>query len=84
MVLAQQLVLGLMIGGLYGLAATGLSWWLGLALAPTIGAQLLGVSPAAALLAAAGAAAAAAVSALVLERELPSATRLTPRPAVPS
>jgi MFS family permease len=64
-------------------AATGLSWWLGLALAPTLGAQLLGVSPPSALLAAAGLALAAALSAPTLEREPPSATRLTPRPAGP-
>ena len=36
------------------MATIGLSWWLGLALAPTLGAQLLSVSPPAALLAAAG------------------------------
>jgi hypothetical protein len=35
-------------------AAMELSRWLGLALAPTLGAQLLGVSPPSALLAAAG------------------------------
>jgi MFS family permease len=63
------------------MAAMGLSWWLGLALAPTVGAQLLSVSPPAAMLAAAGVALAAGVSALSLERDLPSATRLTPRPA---
>ena len=58
----------------------GLSWWLGLALAPTLGTQLLSVSPPAALLAAAGVALAAALSALALERDLPAAVRLTPRP----
>ena len=42
------------------MAAIGLSWWLGLALAPTLGTQLLSVSPPAALLAAAGVALAAA------------------------
>jgi len=62
------------------LAATGLSWWLGLALAPTLGAPLLGVSPPAALLAAAAVALAAGASALRLERELPEAVRLTPQP----
>jgi MFS family permease len=65
------------------MAATGLSWWLGLALAPTVGVQLLSVSPPAALLASAGVALAAGVSALALERELPAAIRLTPRPAGP-
>jgi MFS family permease len=63
------------------MAATGLSWWLGLALAPTLGAQLLSVSPTAALLASAGVALAAAASALALEQALPPAIRLTPRPA---
>jgi MFS family permease len=63
------------------MATIGLSWWLGLALAPTLGTQLLSVSPPAALLAAAGAALAAGLSALALERDLPAAIRLTPRPA---
>ncbi len=62
------------------MATIGLSWWLGLALAPTLGAQLLSVSPPAALLASAGVALAAGISALALDRELPAATRLTPRP----
>lgn len=62
------------------MAATGLSWWLGLALAPTLAAQLLSVSPAAAMLTSAAVALAAAVSALMLERDLPAAIRLTPRP----
>jgi MFS family permease len=65
------------------MAAMGLSWWLGLALAPTLGTQLLSVSPPAALLAAAGVALAAGGSALALERALPSAIRRTPRPAGP-
>ena len=63
------------------MAAIGLSWWLGLALAPTLGTQLLGVSPRATMLAAAGVALAAGLSALALERDLPAAIRLTPRPA---
>ena len=63
------------------MATIGLSWWLGLALAPTLGTQMLSVSPPAAMLAAAAVAAAAAVSALALERELPAETRLTPLPA---
>ena len=62
------------------MAAIGLSWWLGLALAPTLGTQLLSVSPPATMLAAAGVALAAGVSALALERDLPAAIRLTPRP----
>src|SRR4029450_1859582 len=36
------------------LAAIGLSWWLGLAVAPTLGAQALPVPPAGTFLAAAG------------------------------
>jgi MFS family permease len=63
------------------MAVTGLSWWLGLALAPTLAAQLLSVSPAAALVAAGGVAGVAAVGALALERELPLAIRRTPLPA---
>jgi MFS family permease len=62
------------------MAATGLSWWLGLALAPTLGTQVLSVSPPAALLASAGVAVLAGLSALALERDLPPAIRLTPRP----
>jgi MFS family permease len=65
------------------MAAMGLSWWLGLALAPTLGMWLLSVSPPTALLAAAGVAFAAALAALALERELPPAARLTPRPGSP-
>jgi apolipoprotein N-acyltransferase len=65
------------------MATTGLSWWLGLALATTFGTQLLSVSPPAALLAAAGVALAAGLSALALERELPASIRLTPSPGGP-
>lgn len=63
------------------MAATGLSWWLGLALAPTLGTQLLSVSPPATMLVAAAVALGAACSALALERHVPEAARLTPRPA---
>jgi len=63
------------------MATVGLSWWLGLALAPTLGAQLLEVSPAAAMLGSAALAFAAGGSALALEKELPAAIRLTPVPA---
>jgi MFS family permease len=66
------------------MAATGLSWWLGLALAPTLGTQLLSVSPPVTLLAAAGVAVAAGASALALERALPPAIRRTPRPGSPA
>jgi MFS family permease len=65
------------------MATIGLSWWVGLALAPTLGAQALSVSPSGALLASAGVALVAAFSALRLERDLPSAIRLTPQPAAP-
>jgi MFS family permease len=62
------------------LATVGLSWWLGLALAPTLGTQLLALSPTLALLAAGAVALAAAASARGLGRDLPPATRTTPRP----
>jgi MFS family permease len=79
----MPLVADLAPDGLRGryMAAIGLSWWLGLALAPTLGAQLLGAAPTAALLAPAAIAVAAGASALALERRLPPAVRLTPRPA---
>jgi MFS family permease len=78
----MPLVAELAPAGLRGryMASMGLSWWVGLALAPTLGMQLLSVSPTAAFLAAAAAAIAAAASALTLERRLPDASRLTPRP----
>jgi MFS family permease len=66
------------------MAATGLSWWLGLALAPTLGTQLLSASPPATMLASAAVALAAGLSAVALERDLPVAIRLTPRPGQPS
>jgi MFS family permease len=62
------------------MAAIGLSWWLGLGLAPTAGARVLGVSSSAAMLASAGVALAAALSLAALERDLPPNVRLTPRP----
>jgi hypothetical protein len=62
------------------MATIGLSGWLGLALAPTLGAQLLSASPPAAMVASAGVALAAGLSALALERDLPADIRLTPRP----
>jgi MFS family permease len=60
------------------MASSGLCWWIGLAIAPTLGAQLLSRSPAAMFLASAAVTAAAVVSSLTLERRLPAATRLTP------
>lgn len=62
------------------MASMGFSWWIGLAIAPSLGAQFLSVSPAATFLAAATLAVAIAASALALERKLPAASRLTPRP----
>ena len=62
------------------LAAIGFSWWIGLAIAPTLGTQLLSRSPTATFLTAAAVAVAAAVSALALERRLPEDSRRTPRP----
>ena len=62
------------------MAAMSLSWWIGLALAPTVGTRLLAVSPAAALLPAAGLALAASVAALALGQHLPAAISRTPRP----
>jgi MFS family permease len=62
------------------MAVISLSWWLGLALAPTVGAQLLSISPEAAMLGSAVVALAAGLSALALERELPAGIRLTPQP----
>jgi len=76
------LVADLAPAGLRGryMAAMGLAWWAGLAIAPTLGAPLLGRAPAALFGVAAAAAAAAGVSALTLERKLPDASRLTPAP----
>jgi MFS family permease len=62
------------------MAVTGLSWWLGLALAPTLAAQLLSVSPTATMLVCAAVAGIAAFASLALERRLPDDVRLTPRP----
>jgi MFS family permease len=60
------------------MASMGFSWWIGLAIAPTLGAQLLNRSPTATFLAAAAVATAAATSSLTLDRRLPDASRLTP------
>src|SRR6516165_4254899 len=62
------------------MATMSLSWWIGLALAPTAGTRLLAVSPAAALLPAVGLALAASGAALALGRYLPAAISRTPRP----
>jgi MFS family permease len=60
------------------MASTGLSWWVGLAIAPTLGAPLLSLSPAVVFLTAAVVASLAGASALTLEQRLPHASRLTP------
>jgi MFS family permease len=62
------------------MATLGLSWWLGLGLAPALGTPLLGVSATGTMLLAAAVALAAAGSARALDRELPAAIRLTPVP----
>jgi MFS family permease len=62
------------------MASIGLSWWVGLALAPTLGTQVLSLSPMAAFLGAAAVATVAAISALALEQRVPEDSRLTPRP----
>jgi MFS family permease len=59
------------------MAVSGLTFWLGLAVAPTLGTALLAMSPPAALFVPAGVAAVAAASALALERRLPLAVRVT-------
>ena len=62
------------------MAAIGLSWWLGLALAPTVGVPLLAASASLALLAAAALCVAAIISLVALESRLPLGLRLIPRP----
>jgi MFS family permease len=78
----MPLVAELAPAGLRGryMASMGFSWWIGLTIAPTLGAALLSVSPTAAFLPAGAVAVAAAVSALALEPALPANARLTPRP----
>lgn len=78
------LVADLAPAGLRGryMATIGLSWWVGLALAPTLGTQLLSISAALAFGSAAATGCAAAVSLLTLEARLPAASRLTPRPVL--
>jgi MFS family permease len=63
------------------MATMGLSWWVGLTLAPTVGTRLLAVSSGLTFTVCALAAAAAAVSLLALEPSLPGEARLTPRPS---
>jgi len=65
------------------LATMGFSWWTGLALGPILGTQLLSISTALTFGGCAAAAIAASVSLLALERQLPQASRRTPRPEPP-
>jgi MFS family permease len=60
------------------MAAMGLSWWIGLALAPAVGAPFLDRSPGTVFLAAAGVALAAGALAMRLDHLLPAAARHTP------
>jgi MFS family permease len=62
------------------MATAALSWWVGLALAPTLGGQLLAVSPSLALIGAAAVAASTIVLLRASEAALPLDVRLTPRP----
>jgi MFS family permease len=66
------------------MATIGLSWWIGLALAPTLGTQLLSRSAALTFVGSAAAAGVAAASMLALEPRLPATARLTPRPELDS
>ena len=61
------------------MAAMGFSWWIGLALGPILGTQLLSVSSALLFGACAVAASAASLSLLALEQHLPEPARLMPR-----
>ena len=62
------------------MAAIGLSWWVGLAAGPVLGTPLLARSPLLAFGVAALLVALAGIAASTLERRLPPAARLTPRP----
>jgi MFS family permease len=61
------------------MATMALSFWVGLALTPTLGTQLLSVSAALTFAVCAGAAAVASAAILVFEHRLPDESRLTPR-----
>lgn len=65
------------------MATAGLSWWLGLGVAPTLGAQLLAVSPSLALVGGASLAASAIVLLRAFEPALPVAVRSIPQPDLP-
>jgi MFS family permease len=62
------------------MATIGLSWWLGISLAPTVGAQLLAVSPSLALIGGAAVAASVILLLRAFEPALPVGVRAIPRP----
>lgn len=62
------------------MATAGLSWWLGLAVAPTLGGQLLAVSPSLPLIGGAALAASSVVLLRASEPALPVSARAIPRP----
>ena len=62
------------------MAAIGLSWWVGLTIAPAVGGGLLSTAPVALFIGSAAAAVTAGMALLALERRLPVAIRMTPRP----
>lgn len=62
------------------MAAIALSWWVGLALAPTLGTELLSISGTLTFAACTAAAGAAAISMLRLDHRLPDSSRFTPLP----
>ena len=64
------------------MATAGLSWWLGLTLAPTLGGQLLAISPSLALIGGAALAASVIVLLRAFEPALPVSVRSIPRPGV--
>ena len=64
------------------MATAGLSWWLGLAIAPTLGGQLLALSPSLALTGAAALAATAIVLLRAFEPALPATARSIPQPGL--
>jgi MFS family permease len=66
------------------MASIGLSWWVALALAPTVGVRGLAAAGGGVFLGAGAVAAAAAVSFVALEPRLPEDVRLTPRLAAPA
>jgi MFS family permease len=78
----MPLVADLAPAGLRGryMASMGLSWWIGLALAPTLGTPVLSFAPMAVFVTAAIVAGTAGIAVMALEWRLPEAARLTPHP----